>query len=68
MAVGKQGAAKGAWFGHGTFRAWLREEMIKDRKPLANLEITTNVSNLCGHLSFVVLALAYLETDVLALR
>lgn len=68
-AVPSNGAATAEQgHGRGTVWAWLREQMIKDRKPLENLEMTTNVSNLCGHLSFVVLALAYLETDVLALR
>lgn len=48
----------------------LREAMIRERRPLEflGLRLKTNISNLCGHASFVVLALAYLETDVLALR
>lgn len=47
-----------------------RVVMVRERQPFAFLgsKATTNVSNLCGHASFVTLALAYLETDVLALR
>ncbi len=69
----QQGMARHAAFGNGTSAVggtiWgtLREAMVRQRRvPLLNT--TTNLSNQCGHLSFVILALAYLETDVLALR
>ncbi|CAM9770905.1 unnamed protein product [Ectocarpus sp. 4 AP-2014] len=44
--------------------------MIKDRRPLESLGISTvtNAGSLCGHLSFAILTAAYLETDVLTLR
>lgn len=45
--------------------AMLQEAMVKNRLVFGT---KTNVSNVCGHASFVILALAYLETDVLALR
>lgn len=63
----------GEWFVSdylaGAVRSF-REAMVKDRRPFAFLgwRFRTNVSNMCGHASFGVLALAYLETDVLALR
>lgn len=46
------------------------EAMMKERRPLQRigLRIKTNLSNLCGHASFVILAFAYLEADVLMLR
>ena len=61
------------WFDSTNIRQGLeslREAMIRERRPLEflGLRLKTNISNLCGHASFVVLALAYLETDVLALR
>lgn len=58
------------WFASGGAVRSFREAMVKDRRPFAFLgwRFRTNVSNMCGHASFVVLALAYLETDVLALR
>lgn len=48
----------------------VRKAMVKDRSPMQFLGLSTktNISNLCGHASFVILALAYLETDVLMLR
>lgn len=55
------------WSGEGTIWNRLRVMMIRDRR-VPGLNTTTNLSNQCGHLSFVILALAYLETDVLALR
>lgn len=73
----QHGAAKqlpfGDWFVSPNARVAIRsfrEAMVKDRRPLAflGLRTKTNVSNMCGHASFVILALAYLETDVLALR
>eukprot|EP00903_Cladosiphon_okamuranus_P020630 g18940.t1 len=73
LAMGQQlqqGAARDAIFGKGTGMAmWetVQLAMTKQRRiPLLN--ISTNLSNQCGHMSFVILALAYLETDVLALR
>lgn len=67
----QQGTTRHAAFGNGTAGGaiWgtLRLAMVRQRRvPLLN--ITTNLSNQCGHLSFVILALAYLETDVLTLR
>lgn len=46
------------------------EIMVRDRQPLQflGLRTRTNLSNVCGHASFVTLALAYLETDVMMLR
>lgn len=76
LAMGQQakhGAAREAMLlgkgTAGTAAAWetVRHAMTKPRRvPLLN--VTTNLSNQCGHMSFVILALAYLETDVLALR
>ena len=57
------------WVGSANLRQgleWLQEAMVRERRLGPGLK--TNISNLCGHASFVVLALAYLETDVLALR
>lgn len=69
LAMGQQvqqGAA-GQVFGKGTLWETVRHAMTKQRRvPLLNTR--TNLSNQCGHMSFVILALAYLETDVLALR
>ncbi|CBN78407.1 hypothetical protein Esi_0113_0044 [Ectocarpus siliculosus] len=47
--------------------------MIKERRPMRwlgveALDTVTNAGALCGHLSFAILTLAYLETDVLKLR
>lgn len=47
--------------------------MIKERRPMSwlgveALDTVTNAGALCGHLSFAILTLAYLETDVLKLR
>lgn len=62
----QQGAA-GKVFGKGTLWETVGHAMTKHRRvPLLNTH--TNLSNQCGHMSFVILALAYLETDVLALR
>lgn len=61
------------WIPSPNIREILRgfhETMVCERRPLhfLGLRNRTNISNLCGHASFVVLALAYLETDVLMLR
>ncbi|CBN78395.1 conserved unknown protein [Ectocarpus siliculosus] len=63
----QQGAAR---LGEGGVLKQLRDAMVKERRPLQFMgcQTTTTASNQCGHLSFVILALAYLETDVLALR
>lgn len=65
----------GGWvFAEGSFNrvmSALREAMLRERRPLKVLgfkHAKTNLSNMCGHASFVILALAYLETDVLMLR
>lgn len=47
--------------------------MIRERRPMAwcgieALNTVTNAGALCGHFSFALLTLAYLETDVLKLR
>ncbi len=47
--------------------------MIAPRRPMAwlgvdALDTTTNYGALCGHISFAMLTLAYIETDVLKLR
>ena len=47
--------------------------MIAPRRPMAwlgveALDTTTNYGALCGHFSFAMLTLAYIETDVLTLR
>ncbi|CAM9853634.1 unnamed protein product, partial [Ectocarpus fasciculatus] len=47
--------------------------MIKERRPMRwlgvdALDTVTNAGALCGHFSFAILTLAYLETDVLKLR
>ena len=47
--------------------------MIAPRRPMAwlgveALDTTTNYGALCGHFSFALLTLAYIETDVLKLR
>lgn len=52
---------------------WLHPIMIRERRPMAwcgieALNTVTNAGALCGHLSFALLTLAYLETDVLKLR
>lgn len=61
------------WLVSPNFRGALRRfhlAMTKDRRPLSMLGLSTktNLSNMCGHASFVALAFAYLETDVLLLR
>lgn len=61
------------WLFSSNVRRYLRnlhETMVRDRRPLQSLGIRakTNLSNICGHASFVALAFAYLETDVLLLR
>lgn len=69
------GRKVGGWmFAEGSFNrvmSALRESMLRERRPLKVLgfkHAKTNLSNICGHASFVILALAYLETDVLMLR
>lgn len=72
LAMGQQAqqaAARKVSFGEGRMTMWetVRNAMTKQRSvPLLNTR--TNLSNQCGHMSFLILALAYLETDVLALR
>ncbi|CAM9408602.1 unnamed protein product [Phaeothamnion confervicola] len=46
---------------HGTMTAPRRIHVL-------GVPLTTNISDLCGHGSFVALAMGYLETDVLLLR
>lgn len=70
LAMGQQaqqGATRQVLSGKGTLWETVRHAMTKQRRvPILNTH--TNLSNQCGHMSFVILALAYLETDVLALR
>ncbi|CAM9173472.1 unnamed protein product [Ectocarpus sp. 8 AP-2014] len=52
---------------------WLHPIMIRERRPMAwcgieAINTVTNAGALCGHFSFALLTLAYLETDVLKLR
>ncbi|CAM9215923.1 unnamed protein product [Discosporangium mesarthrocarpum] len=53
-------------------RLWAKElesAMVRERLILGGLlPCSTTLSNLCGHGSFVMLALAYMESDVLLLR
>lgn len=74
LGFAEGGATAGGWVFSQNFgrrlAAGLRESMLKERQPLRalGLDTKTNLSNMCGHASFVILALAYLETDVLLLR
>lgn len=70
IAMGQEVQQGVARLGEGSVLKQLRDAMLKERRPLQFMgcQTRTNASNQCGHLSFVILALAYLETDVLALR
>lgn len=70
IAMGQEVQQGVARLGEGSVLKQLQDAMVKERRPLQFLgcQTVTNASNQCGHLSFVILALAYLETDVLALR
>ncbi|CAB1116594.1 unnamed protein product [Ectocarpus sp. CCAP 1310/34] len=70
IAMGQEVQQRATRLGEGSVLKQLRDAMVKERRPLQFMgcQTRTNASNQCGHLSFVILALAYLETDVLALR
>lgn len=50
--------------------ARFRVGMMKERQPfqILGVQTITTATHICGHASFFILTLAFLETDVLALR